>query len=347
MYRKKIIVAIVFFTLIIGGLFAYKVYSSLFFSNTQFEEESVEIFIPTKADANLLMREIAPYLKNPKAFYVVARQKGYLDRIKPGMYVIAKGMSNNDLVNKLRLRSDPVNVSFNNQETFSDLASRISKVIEADSLSLFKAFTDKKFIAENGFSEKTALAMYLPNTYKFYWNTDAIAFRERMLKEFHSYWNASRKNKAENLSLTPLEVITLASIVHKESVKVDERPRIAGVYLNRLKKNMKLQADPTVIYAIKESTGDFDQVIRRVLYKDLKLDSPYNTYKNKGLPPGPIAMPDMSAIEAVLNPEKHDYLFFVADVKNFGYHLFASTLRQHNQNRKRYVQWVNEQKINR
>jgi UPF0755 protein len=347
MYRKKVLLAIVFFTLIIGGLFAYKVYSSLFFSNTNFEEETIRVYIPTKADDSVLMKEISPFLKDAKAFYIVARQKGYLDRIKPGMYILSKGMSNNDIVNKLRLRSDALNVSFNNENTFSDLASRISKLIEADSTSLLKSFNDKDFYTKNGFTDETALAMYLPNTYKFYWNTTADEFRDRMLREYNRYWNSFRIEKANSISLTPIEVITLASIVHKESVKVDERPRIAGVYLNRLEKNMKLQADPTVIYAIKKSSGNFSQVIRRVLYKDLKLDSPYNTYKYKGLPPGPIAMPDISAIEAVLNAEDHDFLFFVADVKNYGYHIFASTLRQHNKNRKLYVRWINEQKINR
>ncbi len=347
MYRKKVLLAIVFFTLIIGGLFTYKVYSSLFFSNTNFEEETMRIYIPTKADDKALMKEISPYLKDSKAFYVVARQKGYLERIKPGMYILTKGMSNNDIVNKLRLRSDAVDVSFNNENSFDDLATRISKLIEADRTSLLKSFNDKDFYTNNGFTEDTALAMYLPNTYKLYWNTTADEFRDRMLREYNRYWNSFRMDKAKEISLTPLEVITLASIVHKESVKVDERPRIAGVYLNRLAKNMKLQADPTVIFALKKLSGDQSQVIRRVLYKDLKLDSPYNTYKYKGLPPGPIAMPDISAVEAVLNAEDHDFLFFVADVKNYGYHIFASTLRQHNKNRKLYVRWINEQKINR
>jgi UPF0755 protein len=168
-----------------------------------------------------------------------------------------------------------------------------------------------------------------------------------MLKEYNRFWTEARIDKAKSLNLSPKQVMILASIVQKETAKSDERPRVAGVYLNRLKIRMPLQADPTVIYAIKKSTNDFNQVIKRVLYKDLELDSPYNTYKYAGLPPGLIAMPDISAIDAVLNPEKHDYFYFVADVNNFGYHKFAKTLSQHNVNRQEYVRWINQQGVNR
>jgi UPF0755 protein len=153
--------------------------------------------------------------------------------------------------------------------------------------------------------------------------------------------------KANKEGLTTTEVIILASIVHKESAKVEERPRVAGVYLNRLRKNMLLQADPTVIYALKRELNNYDTIIKRVLYKDLTLDSPYNTYKYAGLPPGPITMPDISAIDAVLNAEQHNYFYFVANVENFGYHKFAKTLEQHNRNKTQYIRWINSQNINR
>jgi UPF0755 protein len=166
-----------------------------------------------------------------------------------------------------------------------------------------------------------------------------------MLKNYERFWNKRRLGQAKKLGLSPQEVYVLASIVHKESVKKEEQPRIAGLYLNRLRKRMRLQADPTVIFAIKRASGDFEQEIKRVLYKDLKLNSPYNTYKAKGLPPGPISMPDLSAIEAVLNPEQHDYLYFVASPSKPGYHLFAKTLAQHNRNKKEYVNWINKQRI--
>ncbi|NNF18879.1 MAG: endolytic transglycosylase MltG, partial [Flavobacteriaceae bacterium] len=219
--------------------------------------------------------------------------------------------------------------------------------IEADSLELLASFRDTEFLQAQKLDSPNAIALYLPNSYEFFWNTSAEEFRERMTREYDRFWNEERIQLAEKQGLTPTEVTTLASIVHKETAKVDERPRVAGVYLNRLRQNMPLQADPTVIFAIKESTGDHDTIIKRVLYKDLALDSPYNTYKYSGLPPGPIAMPDISAIKAVLQPETHDFLYFVADVENFGYHKFAKTLSQHNRNKAQYVRWINNQNIKR
>lgn len=168
-----------------------------------------------------------------------------------------------------------------------------------------------------------------------------------MLKEYNRFWNDERQSKAKAQGLTPNEVVALASIVHKETTKIDERPRVAGLYLNRLKRSMKLQADPTVIYALKKHANNFDLVIKRVLYKDLELDSPYNTYKYTGVPPGPITMPDISAVDAVLNPEKHDYIYMVANVEDFGYHKFARTGAQHNRNKAQYIRWINSQNINR
>ena len=345
--KKKILLIVIVSIILIGAVISYKIYSSINFPNTSFEEEEVALFIPTGSVAEDLQLMISPYLKNSKIFMLIAKQKGYLERIRPGRYTLEKDMSNNEIVNKLRLRSEVVNVVFNNQGRLEKLAGSIAELIETDSISLIKAFKDQDFLKENGFNEDTALSMYIPNTYHFYWNTTADEFRDRMLTEHQKYWDSRRRAKAKSLGLTPIEVYSLASIVHKESVKVDERPTIAGVYLNRLRKRMRLQADPTVIYSLRRESGNYDLVIRRVLYKDLKIDSPYNTYKYRGIPPGPIAMPDLSAIEAVLNPKKHDYIFFVADVKNYGYHKFASTLRQNNKNKKEYVTWINEQKIRR
>ncbi|MBT8319662.1 MAG: endolytic transglycosylase MltG, partial [Gramella sp.] len=274
-------------------------------------------------------------------------KKGYAANIRPGRFFLEKGMNNNDLVNRLRSGNRPVKVIFNNQERLEDLAGRISEQIEADSVSLIKAFRDDDFLAENNFEDKTALGMYIPNQYEFYWNTSAEEFRSRMKKEYDRFWNEERLKKAGDIGLSPKEVITMASIVQKETAKVDERPKVAGVYMNRFKNGWKLDADPTVIYAIKEKTGNFDTIIKRVLYKDLELDSPYNTYKYKQIPPGPIWMPDISSIEAVLNYEDHNYFYFVADVENFGYHKFAKNLAQHNRNKREYVRWINKQGIKR
>ncbi|MCW1953047.1 MAG: endolytic transglycosylase MltG [Flavobacteriia bacterium] len=347
MYRKKILLAIVLLVFIGGASFSTYVYVSVFSSNTSFEEERVAVYIPSNPEPGRLSKALFPFLENPNTFLRVAKQKGYLSQLRGGKYLIQKGMSNNDIVNVLRSKPETIKLSFNNVERLEDLAAKVSKIIEADSISLMNAFLDVKFLDQNEFSPQTALSMYVPNTYDLFWNTSAEGFRDRMLKEYRIFWNEKRMNQAASIGLSPLEVSVLAAIVHKESVKKDERPRVAGVYLNRLKKNIKLQADPTVIFALKHTQNDFDQIINRVLYKDLKIDSPYNTYMNKGLPPGPIFMADISAIDAVLKPEKHDFIFFVADTSRFGYHIFAKTLRQHNNNKRQYVRWLNERKISR
>lgn len=347
MYIKKILLAIALIGLIIAGFMANFVYSAMFKPNTAFNNEKAYLYIPSDSKYEDVREQLIPLLKDIDKFDVLAERKKYTKNIKAGRFVIEKGMSNNDIINSIRSNNLPIKLSFNNQETLSRLAGRIASQIEADSISLLNAFNDKDFLSKNNFNDKTTLGMFIPNSYEFFWNTSAEKFRDRMLSEYNKFWNESRLNKAKALGLNEDKVIALASIVQKETAKVDERPRVAGVYLNRLKRGMPLQADPTVIYAIKQKTGDFDTVIKRVLYKDLEIDSPYNTYKNLGIPPGPITMPDISSIDAVLNPEKHSYYYFVANVKDFGYHKFAKTLSQHNRNRQEYVKWINKQRINR
>ncbi|PHQ28977.1 endolytic transglycosylase MltG [Leeuwenhoekiella nanhaiensis] len=347
MYIKKIIAATALIGLVIAGVFAYTVYGKLFSPNTAFNTDEAHIYIPSYATYADVRADLEPLLKDPVSFDEVAARKGYVNAIKPGHFIIKKGSNNNEIVNSIRSGNIPVKISFNNQERLENLAGRISVQIEADSLELLKAFEDEGFLKEQNLDRQTALTMYLPNTYEFYWNTSAEEFRDRMLQEYKRFWTPERIAKAEAQGLNAQEVYTLASIVQKETAKVDERPRVAGVYLNRLQNGWKLDADPTVIYAVKKNQGDFDQVIKRVLYRDLETDSPYNTYKYGGLPPGPIFMPDLSAINAVLNPEKHEYYFFVADVSKPGYHLFAKTVAQHNANRKQYIDWINAQGINR
>jgi UPF0755 protein len=347
MYIKKLLWAVALIGIVIAAYFAYFVYSAMFKPNTVFNNEIAYIYIPTNASYNEVRSQLDTLLIDIGKFDALAKQKKYISNIKAGKYAIKKGMNNNDIINSIRSNNIPVKVAFNNQETLEDLAGRISTQIEADSLSLLQAMASESFLKSNGFETKTALGMYIPNSYEFFWNTSEEQFRDRMLKEYHHFWNASRMEKAQALNLSPTEIMTLASIVQKETTKVDERPRVAGVYINRLKAGMPLQADPTVIYAIKEQSGDFKQTIKRVLYKDLELDSPYNTYKYAGLPPSLITMPDISSIDAVLNYEKHDYYYFVADINNFGYHKFAKSLAQHNKNRQDYVRWINQQGVNR
>lgn len=347
MYIKRIILAIALIGLVVMGIFSYFVYRTLLSPNTAFTNAEAYVYIESDATYQDVYQQLQPLLKDADKFTIVAEQKQYTDNIRPGRYIITKGMNNNEIINVLRSKNTPLPVIFNNQERLQNLAQRISEQLEADSLTLIKAMTDSTFLAEAGFTPANALNMYIPNQYEFYWNTSAKEFRSRMQKEYHRFWDNAKLKKAKAIGLTPNQVQILASIVQEETAKIDERPRIAGVYMNRINRGMKLQADPTVIYAIKKQSQNFDTIIRRVLYKDLKIDSPYNTYQHIGLPPGPIAMPDISSIKAVLNYEKHDYLFFVANPKKPGYHSFAKTLRQHNRNKQIYINWVNTLDIQR
>lgn len=318
----------------------------IFSANTKFADKELYVYIPTDSKYEDVKKIIAPYIENMDRFETVASKRDYPENVKPGRFLFTKGMNSYELVKTLRLNV-PVNLAFNNQERLENLAGRVGSQIEADSLSLLTTFRDSIFLKENGFTEENVLAMFIPNTYETYWNTSAEKFRDKMIKEYKNFWNKERVAKAAKQGLTPIEATILASIVHKESVKKDERPRIAGVYLNRLRAQMPLQADPTVIYAIKKKSNDFDQVIKRVFYNDLTMSSPYNTYVNIGLPPGPIAMPDITALEAVLNPEKNNFIYFCASVDRFGYHEFAATLEEHNKNAKKYSDWINSQGVKR
>jgi UPF0755 protein len=330
----------------IASVYGFLQYRKIFSANTKFSENELYVNIPTGATYNDVVKIIAPLVEDMERLSTVAEKKKYPQNVKSGHFLLTKGMNSNDIINSLR-QNKPVQLAFNNQERLEDFVGRISTQIEADSLSLLNAFTDTTFLKENGFTKENVLAIGIPNSYEIFWNINAVKFRDRMAKEYRNFWTEERKELAAKQNLNPIQVSVLASIVHKETVKKDERPRVAGVYLNRLNKGIKLEADPTVIYAVKKNSGDFKQVIKRVLYKDLESNSPYNTYQNFGLPPGPIAMPDISALEAVLKPEKHNYIYFCASVTNFGYHEFAVTPAQHEVNRQKYVAWVNSQGIKR
>lgn len=317
-------------------------YIKLVKSNTAFEEKEVFVYIPSGSTYEDAKKIIEPYVDDMGGFEWFAGLRSYPEKVKSGKFLLTKGMGNFKLVSALR-RNVPVTLSFNNQERLENLVDRVASKIEADTVELMNAITNEDFLSKNGFTKENVFTMFLPNTYELYWNTSAEKFRDKMLEEYQKFWSKERLSEAENLNLTPAQVTTLASIVHKETVKADERPRVAKVYLNRLDLGMPLQADPTVIYAKKIVSNDFNQVIKRVYYGDFNIDSPYNTYMYQGLPPGPIAMPDVNAIDAVLNPENHDYIYFCASVERFGYHEFASTLSQHNVNAAKYAQWLNEQ----
>ena len=346
MNLKKILTIIAVAVISVLIVYGFILMRQIFSANTKFAEKELYVYIPTDSKYEDVKKIIAPYVENMDRFETVANKRDYPENVKPGRFLFTKGMNSYDLVKTLRLNV-PVNLAFNNQERLENLAGRVGSQIEADSLSLLKSFKDSIFLKENGFNEENVLAMFIPNTYELYWNTSADKFRDKMIKEYRNFWNKERVAKAAKQGLSPIEATILASIVHKESVKKDERPRIAGVYLNRLRAQMPLQADPTVIYAIKKKSNDFDQVIKRVFYNDLTMSHPYNTYMNLGLPPGPIAMPDITALEAVLNPEKNNYIYFCASVDRFGYHEFAATLEEHNKNAKKYSDWINSQGVKR
>ncbi len=332
------------FALIGTGSIFLLVFIIFYFPNTKVADTSQSIFVPTGTSFATLKKILEPHLKSTITFSLAAKAKRF-DTPRIGHFVLKPSMGNQQIINALRSGNTPIQVVFNNQQTIAHLAGRVAEQLELDSLSLTKEIESTYFMDSVNLNREELLSLFLPNSYEMYWNISAAEFCQRMQRENDLFWNENRESKRKRLNMSRAEVITLAAIVNEESRKVDERPRVAGVYLNRLRRGMKLQADPTVVYAMKRQANDFEKVFRRVLYKDLEIKSPYNTYKYRGLPPGPITMPDISSVDAVLNAESHNYLFFVVDPKNPGYHLFASTYNEHLANRKVYVRWLNENRI--
>ncbi|ANW96138.1 aminodeoxychorismate lyase [Wenyingzhuangia fucanilytica] len=277
---------------------------------------------------------------------IVASLKKY-NHIKPGMYLLKEDMNASDIINLLRSgKQTPVKVTFNNQNYVEDLAGRLSHQIEADSISILNSLTNPDFLKQQGFTHKTVLNMCMPYTYECYWTISPNQLRSKLLNAYNRFWDTNRTEKANKLNLTKNEVISLASIIHKETQHKPERKKVAGVYLNRVRVGMPLQADPTIVYAIKEKYGR-DTVIKRVLRKDLEINSPYNTYRNRNIPPSAIAMPDIDAIDAVLDAERHSYYYFCASPDKLGTHNFAKNLSQHNRNAAAYQRWLNNHRIHR
>ncbi|MEI7829866.1 MAG: endolytic transglycosylase MltG [Prolixibacteraceae bacterium] len=279
-------------------------------------------------------------LTNVASFERFAEIKDYDTNIRPGAYRIKPGWSNNELINILRSGAQsPVMVKFNSVRTLEDLAGKLARQLMCDSSSFLTLFKNDSSTIRMGFVPATLPALFIPNTYSIYWTISPSGFLTRMKREHELFWNDARKLKAKNIGLSTNQVATLASIVQEESNKNDDRAMIAGVYLNRLKKNWPLQADPTIRFAL----GDF--TIRRILTAQLEVDSPYNTYKNAGLPPGPVNIPEISALDAVLNYKVHDYYYFCAKEDFSGYTNFAKTLSEHNRNAKRYHEALSRMKV--
>ncbi len=332
---------IIFFAVafIVVGIRAYQLYQYVFEENVK---TNYILFISESTTFKQISDSlhINNVLKNENAFKWVSKKKNYPTTIKPGRFLFKKGMNTNQAVNILRSGiQEPVDVTFNNVRFKEELAGKVSKYIQADSVSILNLFSDENKIIEYGFNTETFRTMFIPNTYEFYWTTTAEEFANRMKKEYDRFWNAERKTKAKKLNLSPEEVIVLASIVQSETIKPDELKRVAGLYINRLKRGILLQADPTIKYAV----GDYS--IKRVLNEHLEIESPYNTYKYAGLPPGPIAFSEVSAINAVLNYEEHKYLYMCAKEDFSGYHNFAKTLTQHNRNAAKYREALDKNRI--
>jgi UPF0755 protein len=321
---------------------AYQYYKYIYRFNVEVSDGTTYILIPEGADFEDVQEILlaSGYLLDLESFLWVAEQKNYPKKVKPGRYLITHGMNNNSLVNLLRSgEQSPLMVTLNNMRFTEDVASIASRKLDLDSADLMAYLRDAQYLSKYGFDPSRVKALFIPNTYEFYWDTDEVEFIERMAVEYKKFWNDERKAKARKLNLTQTEVTTLASIVEKETLIPEEKPRVAGLYLNRLRRGIKLQADPTVVYAV----GDFE--INRVLKEHLKVDSPFNTYKYEGLPPAPICIPEISSIDAVLNAESHSYIFMCAKADFSGYHAFATNLREHNRNARAYQKALNKRKI--
>lgn len=339
--KFAIIALITFLLLIMATIFALAAYKAIMAPTVQGQQTA---YIQIYPDDNVCTVEekltVSTDVKTMKAFVPLMRYYKYDTRVKPGNYAIRPGDSMRDIC--LRLLSgnqSPIKLVVPPVRTIDRIAGAAGKQLMTDSASIATLLTNNELIDSLGFTQETFPALFIPNTYEVYWTMSPEQFVARIVKEYNRYWNAERKAKAQALGLSPIQVSILASIVDEETNKNDEKPLVAGLYLNRLKRGMLLQADPTVKYA----HGDF--ALRRILLAHLTIDSPYNTYKYAGLPPGPIRIPSMSGIESVLNPTKHNYIYMCAKEDFSGYHNFATTLSEHNANARRYQQALNRRGI--
>lgn len=339
---KKILIYLITLSAIASIIAGFVLYRNIFGAAITTEKENQIIIIPDGSSYEQVLDTLKSNLsiKNFAVLDWMAKKKNYPSRIKPGRYTIQNGISCNELVNILRSgRQTSVKVTFNNVRTLEQLAGKIGKQIAADSSAIIAFLNEESNYSSDGFNRETIIALFIPNTYDIYWNTNARKLYNRMLKEYKLFWNEERILKAKEKNLNPVQVAILASIIDDEVVMATEKPRIAGVYLNRLEQGIPLQACPTIKFALDDFT------ITRVLKVHLQVDSPYNTYKHNGFPPGPIGCPTISGLDAVLNAEEHDYIFFAAKPDFSGYHNFSRTLSEHNRYASLYQKELNKRKI--
>ena len=337
-----ILSALALILLVVAGAFGWKQYTYRF-GTAVVRGGTIQVASGTTFDE--LTRRLADsgFVRNTRKWISYARSNG-LDSVQTGNYTLQKGASYRSALSMFCYgRQTPVRLTFNNIRTMERLAGVVSKYIEADSVTLLATLQDPTVIRSTGLTPATFPSLFIPNTYEVYWTLTPEGFVERMQKEHDRFWNEERRKKAQTLGFTPEEIATIASIVIEETKYRGEMTQVAGVYVNRLRAGMPLQADPTVKYALG------DPSIRRVLNRHLTVDSPYNTYKYAGLPPGPICVPPISAIDATLayaDPaNRHNYYYFCAKADFSGHHAFARTLPEHNRNAAAYASELNRRGI--
>jgi UPF0755 protein len=326
--------------LIVGGYFGIKFYNVYFAPNTT--GKAKYLYVRTGSNLDDLFEEIRrkDILTEIGTFSQAAAKMDLARALKPGRYKLTKGMNNRSIINMLKSgNQDPVKLKFQNLRKKENFAGYLANNLEPDSLTFISVLDSAALIEKYGFNKDNSYVMFIPNTYEMYWNVTASEFFDRMHTEYEKFWNSERKQKAAALNLTPIQVSILASIVDAEALYDKEMPIIAGLYLNRLNKGILLQADPTVIFA----NNDF--TVKRVTNALLQVPSKYNTYKYAGLPPGPIMMPSINAIDAVLNREQNNYIYMCAKEDFSGYHNFAVTVQEHELNAKKYRDALNKRNI--
>lgn len=339
---RKLLVALIVIASMVLTTLAFYAWQILVTPNVLVDKKERLILIPEDADfkyvQNMLYDE--DIVQDLVTWSLVAKLMDYDQLVKPGLYELQANMTNVESVRLLRSGAQtPTRITFNNVRTLEELAGKITRGIGLDSLAMLERLKQADMPARFGLEPETFLGMFLPNTYEVYYTVTADELLQRMHREYQAFWNDERMTKARERGLSPEEVMTLASIVNAETVMRDEAPVVAGLYLNRLKRGIPLQADPTLIYAL----GDFS--IRRVLNVHKEVDSPYNTYKYAGLPPGPINLPPLYAVEAVLNPAAHNYIYMCAREDFSGYHYFTASLAEHNRNARKYQQALNRMRV--
>ena len=338
--KKHYILGAIAVVLLIGGIVAYTFYRRINAQRLKEGQSTHILYIDNDDTPDSVFTKLSDVSTESgmKGLRFLADHYDYA--VRTGRYVIEPGKKALDVFRQLRNgQQTPVMMTVPDVRTTDRLAGRITTKLMLDSATVAQALADPAFCQRLGYDTATIFCLFVPNTYEVYWNISLDALMQRMQKEHDAFWNDERRHKAEAQGLTPNEVVILASIIDEETANNAEKPVIAGMYLNRLKRGMLLQADPTVKYAL----GDF--TLKRILNRHLEVDSPYNTYKYAGLMPGPIRLPSIQAIEAVLNPDHNDYLYMCAKEDFSGTHNFACTLAEHNQNARRYQQALNQRGI--